>query len=250
MVLLWSVIATLAVSLVSFAGLFFLSSKQSVIKKIILSLVAFAAGSMLGAAFLHLIPEAAHEFDGETVFLYTLVGFILFLLVEKILHWRHCHRSGGECQIHKNFATLNLLGDGLHNFIDGLLIAASFSVSWGLGWVTTLAVLAHELPQEIGDFGVLLYSGLSRARALWLNFLSALTAVLGAVVGVWLAGSYQLAGMLLPIAAGGFLYIAAVDLIPELRQDGHNWRKSLLSFALFLAGIAVMWFFKELTHQH
>jgi len=237
--------ATLVVSLIAFVGLFFLSINQTVVKKIILSLVAFAAGSMLGAAFLHLIPEAAAKSDNEAVFLYALAGFILFLLVEKILHWRHCHKAGGECHIHKNFAALNLIGDGLHNFIDGLLIAASFSVSFDLGWVTTLAVISHEIPQEIGDFSVLLYSGLSRARALWFNFLSALTAVLGAVIGVWLAGSFDLEGVLLPITAGGFIYIAAVDLLPELRQEAHSWKKSLLSFVLFLAGIVLMLVFKE-----
>ena len=167
-----------------------------------------------------------------------ILGFILFFLIEKILHWRHCHEE--HCQIH-SFAYINLFGDSVHNFIDGLIIAASFVASIPLGITTTLAVALHELPQEIGDFGVLVYAGFKRSKALLMNFLTAITAVLGGLIGFYLS-SYAESFMmfLLPFAAGGFLYISASDLVPELRKE-LNMKKFSLIFITFLVGIAIMY---------
>lgn len=236
----WAVTATIIVSLISFIGVVTLALKTKLLNKIVLLFVGFSAGALIGGAFLHLIPEAL-ESECSNIFLYVIIGFVAFYALEKILHWRHCHK--GKCKIHI-FTYLNLVGDAAHNFIDGLVIAASFIVSIKLGLVTTLAVIAHEIPQEFGDFGVLIYGGFSKAKALAYNFLSALTAILGAVAGFFLSSMME-GGIvfLLPLTAGGFIYIASSDLIPELRKET-DIKKSLLPFIFFLLGLVFMWAIK------
>lgn len=242
-----ALLATALVSLVSLAGLVVLVSER-LVKKIILWLVAFSAGTMLGAAFLHLIPEALNSLAVTPVFIFVIVGFLLFYLVERLLHWRHCHKFAGECEAHgpHTFAYMNLFGDAIHNFMDGLLIAASFVVSPVLGWTTSWAIASHELPQELGHFGVLLHGGMTRRRAAWLNFLTALTAIGGVIVGYWLSFVQGLMPPLLAITAGGFFYISAVDLVPEVHQKtGGQLHKNLLHFAFFILGVVFMFLFKE-----
>ncbi len=236
--LLYILAATSLISILALIGILTLSFKQKLLDKIIIILVALSAGALMGGAFLHLIPEAIEKFSLESTFLFVILGFILFFLIEKILHWRHCHEE--HCQIH-SFAYINLFGDSVHNFIDGLIIAASFVASIPLGITTTLAVALHELPQEIGDFGVLVYAGFKRSKALLMNFLTAITAVLGGLIGFYLS-SYAESFMmfLLPFAAGGFLYISASDLVPELRKE-LNMKKFSLIFITFLVGIAIMY---------
>jgi zinc and cadmium transporter len=191
---------------------------------------------------LHLLPEAITLVPPATVFSLTLAAFILFFVIERLLFWRHCHH--GNCGVH-TFGYLNLIGDALHNFIDGLIIAATFLVDPALGVSTALAVALHEIPQEIGDFGVLLYSGFSRSKAILANLAVAFTAVLGGIVGYALHDTgINLEGYLLPVAAGGFLYIAAADLMPEIRKET-NRAKSLVAFGLFLTGIILMILFKD-----
>jgi len=243
---LWlAVSASVFISLLSLVGLAVFFVKAEKIKKIVLLLVALSAGTMLGAAFLHLIPESLQELPSDTVFVCTVVGFLLFFLVERLLHWRHCHKIDGECHAH-TFAYMNLFGDAFHNFLDGLLIVASFAVNPALGWATTWAVASHELPQEIGDYGVLIHGGLSRRRALWLNFLTALTAVAGVLVGYALSFLDGALTFLLPITAGGFIYIAAVDLVPELHQKtGTGLLKNILHFGFFVLGIVIMFVFRD-----
>lgn len=240
-------IATVSISLLSLVGLFFFSWKQDVINKLILSLVAFAAGTMLGSAFLHLLPEALEQTSTQTVFISVLGGFVIFFAIERLLHWRHCHTEDGKCPVHV-FAYLNLIGDSLHNFMDGLLIAASFVANPALGWSTTIAIATHELPQEIGDFAVLLHSGMSRGRALFLNFVTALTAVAGALIGYYLLATYSILPILLPMTAGGFIYIATVDLVPELHRATPSAKKALGHFSLFILGIVLMFLFKKFGH--
>ena len=196
--------------------------------------IGFSAGGLLGAAFLHLLPEALELSRSNTVFLYVIVGFIVFFILEKYIHWRHCHHE--SCDTHA-FTYLNLIGDGVHNFIDGLVIAASFVISFHFGVITTLAIIFHEIPQEIGDFGVLLYGGFSKQKALFFNFVTALTCVLGAVIGYPLAQKVgNFSAYLLPITAGGFIYIAACDLVPEIHKHADQ-KKSVYSMAAFLGGI-------------
>ena len=162
--------------------------------------------------------------------------------MERVLHWNHCHNHG-DCEVH-TFSYMSLIGDGIHNFIDGLIIAASFIVSIPLGFLTSLAVIAHEIPQEISDFSILIYGGFSKKKALFFNFLSALTAVLGVLVGFVLSSSVENFVMyLLPIAAGGFIYIGASDLVPELHKE-KDLKKSILSFGFFILGIVIMYLFK------
>ncbi|MDD4179873.1 MAG: ZIP family metal transporter [Candidatus Margulisbacteria bacterium] len=243
MALIWIIGSTLIISLISLVGVFTLALKEKTLKEILLLLVGFSAGVLAGGAFLHLLPEALEKLKPGETFIYALIGFSLFFLMERILYWRHCH--DGHCDVHA-FSYLNLFGDGLHNFIDGLVIAASFIVSFPLGIATSMAVASHEIPQEIGDFGVLVYGGFSRGRALAYNLLSALMAVAGGVIGYFLASSISgFSAALLPLTAGGFIYIAASDLIPELHKE-KNANKANLAFVLFILGLLFMWAMKQL----
>jgi zinc and cadmium transporter len=205
--LIWALAASIIVSLISFVGIISLLLKENLLNKILLLLISFSAGALIGGAFLHLIPEAVEKSGHSEVYLFVIVGFILFFILEKYLHWRHCHQ--GKCEIH-TFTYLNLVGDGVHNFIDGLIIGSSFMVNINFGIATSFAIIMHEIPQEIGDFGVLVYGGLNKNKALFYNFLSALMAVLGTVIGYALANiSDVFLKLLMPVAAGGFIYIAS-----------------------------------------
>jgi zinc and cadmium transporter len=236
-ILFYILISNLIISLVGLIGIFTLALKEKQLQKILLFLVSLSAGALMGGAFIHLLPEAQEKYKGDDLFFMVLLSFIIFFLVEKLLHWRHCHKD--KCNIH-TFGYMNLFGDGVHNFIDGLVIAATFLTSIKLGIVTSLAVILHEIPQEIGDFGVLLYAGFGKKKAITANFLIALTAVVGGVTGYFLSFSIdRFTTYLLPFTAGGFIYIAASDLMPEIRKE-RSLRKSLLSFVVFLLGIAIM----------
>lgn len=242
-ILIFVLISTFLVSLVSFVGVFTLSLKEKILEKALFFLVSLSIGGLMGGAFLHLLPEAVEKFDNGDVFLCTLVGFFLFLIIEKIIHWRHCHKS--HCPIHA-FAYMNLIGDGIHNFIDGLIMAAGFIASPGIGIASTVAIFLHEIPQEIGDFGVLVYGGFSRKKALIFNFLTALTAILGGVFGFYLLSFAEIASkFLLAFAAGGFIYIAASDLIPEIRKE-MDIKKFLVNFGVIFLGLLAMYLLKFL----
>lgn len=238
--LIWALGASIVVSLISFVGVISLLLKENLLNKILLLLISFSAGALIGGAFLHLIPEAVEKSGhSNEVYLFVIVGFILFFVLEKYLHWRHCHK--GKCEIHM-FTYINLVGDGIHNFIDGLIIGSSFMVNVSFGLTTTFAIVMHEIPQEIGDFGVLVYGGLNKNKALFYNFLSALTAVLGTAIGYALANTSDVfLKLLMPVAAGGFIYIASCDLIPELHKE-QNLKKATLSMAVFILGVAFMYF--------
>ncbi len=243
--LIWILTSTVLVSLIAFVGILTLLLKKRLFEKVLLALVALSAGALMGGAFLHLMPEAVEKFDAYNVFFYVLVGFVLFFLIEKVLHWRHCHRE--KCEVH-TFAYMNLFGECVHNFVDGLIIAASFVVDIKLGLVTTLAVMLHEVPQELGDFGVLVYGGFKKVKALLLNFLVALTAILGGIFGYFLSGYVESSVMfLLPFAAGGFIYIAASDLVPEIRKET-DLKKSSYIFGIFIVGILIMYAVKFIAH--
>jgi len=236
MTLVWILASTFFVSLISFIGLFSLFIKEKLLKEILLLLVALSAGALMGGAFLHLIPETIEKSTNYSNYLYVLLGFILFFATEKLLYWHHCHE--GRCTVH-TFAYMNLLGDGIHNFVDGLIIAASYISNTYLGILTTFAVSLHEIPQEIGDFGVLVYGGIKKIRALALNFICALIAILGGLSGYFLNIYLESTVFLLPLAAGGFIYIAASDLVPEIRKE-LSLRKSLITFIMFLLGVGIM----------
>lgn len=238
MAFIYSILSALIIGLISLIGLFAFSIKQDRLNSFLIYMVSFSAGALLGDVFIHILPEITKETGfGIATSLYILLGVIVFFTLEKMVRWHHCHQA--DCQEHQkpsSLAQMNLLADGLHNFIDGLIIGASFMVNSSIGIATALAVLFHEIPQEIGDFGVLLHAGFSRAKALWLNFLSALLALLGVVIVFSLGFTVEI---ILPFAAGGFIYIAGADLIPELHKE-RRLKKSILQLNFFILGIGVM----------
>ncbi|MFA6587881.1 MAG: ZIP family metal transporter [Patescibacteria group bacterium] len=237
---IFSIISVLAVSLVSLIGVFTLSMQGNKLKKWILYMVSFAAGAMLGDAFIHLLPESVKENSSiETVAFSILTGIVIFFVLEKIIFWRHCHQPTSKNHIHA-VGPINLIGDGFHNFIDGIIIGASYLVSIPLGIATTVAVLIHEIPQEIGDFGVLLHAGYTRKQAIGFNFLSASAAMLGTILTLIIGQRAEgLVHFLLPFTIGGFIYISAADLMPELHGEKHT-KESFLQLFYFLLGIGLM----------
>ncbi|MBP6866368.1 MAG: ZIP family metal transporter [Candidatus Pacebacteria bacterium] len=237
---IYALLGVVAVSLVSLVGLFTLSRREEVIKKYIYFFVSLAVGALLGDTFIHLIPESFENLENSTmVGLLVIAGFFLFFVIEKFLHWHHHDDDGDENHVHP-VGELVLFSDGVHNFIDGVVIGVSFMISVPVGIATTIAVVLHEIPQEIGDFAVLLHAGYSRKRALWLNFLSALAAVFGTLVAFLLGETGEgLISYILPIAAGGFIYIAAADLIPEL-QKNKVVKQSVFQFLSIALGVILM----------
>ena len=239
--LTYIILTTFAIALIAFIGVFALAMKEQLLNKILIILVSLSAGALMGGAFLHLLPESIEKSGNTDILFFVLVGFVLFFIIEKVLHWRHCHK--GKCDVH-TFHYMNLIGDSVHNFIDGLIISASFITSIPLGFTTTIAIAAHEIPQEIGDFGVLIYGGFEKKKAIVLNFIVALTVVAGGVVGYFISKSIeQVAIYLLPFAAGGFIYIAATDLVPEIKKE-LNIKKSMATILVFICGILIMWLVK------
>jgi len=237
-ILFWIILATVVDGLTGLIGVFSLWIKDKLLNKLLMILVAFSAGALLSGAFFHLLAESLASLPAMLVFAYMMTGFIIFFIVERFLHWHHCHK-GEKCAVHP-VSYLVLIGDGIHNLIDGIIIGASFLVSVHFGIITTMLILAHEIPQELGNFAVLVYSGFGKTKALLYNFLAQLTCVVGGVVGFFLSSKVQgVIPFILPFAAGGFIYIAASDLVPELHKEP-KLKKLLLSFAFFLLGIGVM----------
>lgn len=244
----WALLSVVAVSLVSLVGAATLAVGALRRHFVSLALVALAAGTLMGDAFLHLLPEAAHAWEERMTVLgaLVLVGFLLLFVLEVGLRWGHSHadhldaaHGHGEHRI-QPFGWLNLVGDFVHNLIDGIVIAASYLVSVPLGIATTIAVAAHEIPQELGDFAVLVRSGMRPRQAILLNLASALASVLGGVL-VLVAGisPERLEAVAVPVIAGAFLYIAAADLVPELHHHSRG-REALFILAFFLVGILAM----------
>jgi len=246
-ILLYILISKFLISLIAFVGAAVFFLKEELLNKILLVLVSFSAGALIGGAFFHLLPEAVAEvsFDETAllkVFIALVLGFCIFFILENFIRWHH-HHAKDHPKI-MPFSYLILVSDGVHNFIDGLVIAASFVVAVPVGIVTALAVALHEIPQEIGDFGILVYGGFKKIKALFLNFLSASTVILGGLVGFLLSEKIGNAVVfLLPFAAGNFIYIAASDLIPEIKQKVST-KKSLVHFFVFLLGIGLMFLIK------
>jgi zinc and cadmium transporter len=237
-VLLWIILATVVDGLIGLIGFFSIWIKEKFFKKLLMVLVAFSAGALLSGAFFHLLAESLDSLPVMEVFSFMMVGFLAFFMVERFLHWHHCHEEG-KCKVHP-VSYLIIFGDGIHNLIDGVIIGASFLVSINFGIITTLLILAHEIPQELGNFAVLVYGGFGKAKALAYSFLAQLTCVIGGVAGYFLSSRVEgIIPFILPFAAGGFLYIAASDLVPELHKEP-KLNKLLLSFGFFLLGIVVM----------
>lgn len=237
---LYSLVSVFAVSLISLIGVFALWVKVEHLKKVILLLVSFSAWALLGDVFFHLVPEIIQWWNRTFRSSLFVLAWIFFgLFTEKVIHRNHCHMPITKTHVHP-FAIMNLVWDTVHNFIDGLIIWASYLVSIPVGFATTIAVLFHEIPQEIGDFGVLIHGGFTKKKAIITNFLIALTAILWVIIALilwnYMAG---LTSFLIPFAAGSFIYIAGSDLIPELHK--HNWLAQIFGqLIFFLLGIGVM----------
>ena len=236
-----SIISVIAVSLLSMIGIITLWVNDKTLKKVLLYLVSFSAGSLFGDAFIHLIPQAIEtNASMTTVSLLILAGIFVSFIVERFFQWRHCHVPTSSEHPH-SLAYMNLFGDAVHNLIDGIIIAGSFLVSIPLGFATSLAVIFHEIPQELGDFGVLIYGGFKKRKALWFNFLTALAAIVGALISLTIGTTISdYIPLVIPFAAGNFIYIAGSDLIPELRKDNPEPKKSALQMISITMGIAVM----------
>lgn len=233
----WILLMTFINGLLAFGGVFSLLMSRKSLSKILIFLVAFATGALLGGAFFHLIPESFNKLKLITIILLTFFGFLLFYLIEKILHWHHCHKEE-KCDEHP-FTYLTLYGDSIHNFVDGLIIAGAFITSIPLGIITSIIIMAHELPQEIGNFGVLVFGGFSRKKSLFYNFLAQLTSIIGGVLGYYFLEINNYSTYLLPLAAGGFLYIAIIDLIPEVFKE-KNKIKLLINIISIILGLLLL----------
>lgn len=239
--------ATVVVSLVSLIGVGFLMLSKKAMEMATFGIIAFATGTLLAAAFLHLIPEAVEGIDAHAALGTTLAGILVFFVVEKFVHWHHEHHDHTTHE--KPMAYLIILGDGVHNFFDGVAIAASFLASFEAGVTATIAIILHEIPQELSDFSLLLYAGFSKRKAIAANLLSALTAVVGALAFIYASSAVDgLEFYGLAFAAGGFIYIACSDLVPEFHKD--STAKSLVQLVIMLLGVLTIWAMSTFLHFH
>ncbi|MBI3984962.1 MAG: ZIP family metal transporter [Candidatus Levybacteria bacterium] len=251
-VLIYILFFTLVGSVFSLMGGIFLLLKEKKVLKYSHFLAAFAAGTLLGTVFFDLLPEAVEEgehvvemglLEDVNIFFWVLFGILGFFLLERFVHWFHHHQHDYGEELVKPTVPLIVLGDSVHNFIDGVAIGATFLVSIPLGIITSLAVAAHEIPQEIGDFGILLHKGLKRKKVLLINFFSALTAVVGALISFVLGERIEATlPILLAITAGFFIYIAASDLIPEIHHENRKGFAVIETTLMFL-GVIIIWIF-------
>lgn len=232
--------ATVVVSLVSLVGiaLIFIGRKQ--MDSILFFLISLATGTLLGAAFFDLLPESIELSDAAVALEMAFAGVIVAFVIEKIVHWHH-HHAAREKEHHRPLGMLTLIGDAVHNFFDGVAIAAAFLINVPLGITTTLAIALHEIPQEIGDFALLLHSGYSKMKALAFNLLSALAAVAGGVLFYFFSGTVEhLEAYALAFTGGMFIYIASADILPELHKEKRA-KSSALQLACMLVGAALIW---------
>lgn len=237
-VLAWIVVGGLVMSGVALVGSVTLLLRAGSLEKLLRPLVAFAAGTLLGGALLHMLPGAIETMGaGSAVSLWVLAGFSAFFALEQFLHWRHRHHESAEAG--RPLTYLVLLGDGMHNLLGGFAVAGAFIADVRLGIGAWLAAVAHEVPQELGDFAVLVDGGWDKRRALLFNFASALTFLVGGLLAYAASLSFEVA-FLLPFAAGNFIYIAASDLIPEVKEE-RDLRVNLVHFACFVGGILLLY---------
>lgn len=238
-VYIYSILSVVIISLISLVGIFSIPIKTEKLKKLLLYFVSFSAGALMGDVFVHLLPEVIES--GFTIYssIYILFGIVFSFVMEKLIQWRHCHLPITQNHQHR-FVMMNLFGDAIHNFIDGLIIASSYLTNIPLGISTTIAIALHEIPQEVGDFGVLLHGGYSKKKAILFNFATALTAILGTVLVLITSGWFEQSTQFLNcFAIGTFIYIAGSDLIPELHKEGET-SKSIKQVFSFILGIMIM----------
>jgi len=249
----YPLISVLLVSLISVLSAIPFFFKKKISEKTLLFLLSISVGALLGAVFFNFLPEVfSHDYKISISF-YILAGFMIMFILEKFVHWHHTKKCEHDAKCHGHayhLAPINLIGDGIHNFIDGLVIAGSYAINLTVGIAATISIIFHEVPQEIADFGVLLYSGLSKKKALFFNFLSAITAIIGTLLGFFLIGkSHEFTEMMIPFAAGNFLYIAASNLLPQLHRHC-KLKDSLLHFLAIGMGITIIILVTIYAPQH
>ena len=234
---LWILVSGLLMSAVALIGGLAVVLPERLLRALVLPLVALAAGSLLGGAFFHMVPASIAEMGNRlSVYLYLVLGFLTFFCLEQFLHWHHCHKTTHDHR--RPLGYLILLADGLHNFIGGLAVAGAFLINFRVGVTTWLVAVAHEVPQELGDFGALVHAGWKKKTALLYNFLSAITFLFGGLLAYWASSRIDVA-FLLPFAAGNFIYIAAADLVPEINKQT-DLKLSLLHFGAFVSGLGAL----------
>lgn len=251
--LIQTLIAVTLVSAVSLVGVFTISIPR-ILDRYLHLLVAFAAGTLVASALTDLIPEGVAA-GGDNAYLIVIGGIVTFLILEKLLYWYHCHH--GACDDHHNdnhnkakaYTYLNLIGDAIHNLLDGAIIAVAFNAGTGIGITATVAVILHEIPQELGDFAILVHGGFTKSRAILFNFLSALTAIVGALLAIYFLKIFEfIEPLALAFSGGAFLYIALVDLIPELHHKP-QMVKNIAQISAFLLGIGAIILFGLLVPE-
>ncbi len=248
---LCALVSTTLVSIISLIGIALLALKAERLQRILLLLMSFSVGALLGNAFFHLVPESYFHLPSVHLASWLiLVGFLFFFLIDQLLHSHQNGKTLAKSNI-KTYGYLSLYADGVHNFTDGILIGAAWLFSPELGLATTVSVVLHEIPQEISDFGILLKAGFTRKKALLYNFFAATSAILGTVLALWLGHKVEHFSIyILPIAAGGFVYLAAASLLPEVLKNTQkrNW---FIYIFFVLLGLGMMYYFSlHGSHQH
>jgi zinc and cadmium transporter len=231
-ILIWIVLALMLNSLIGLLGVFSIFFKNKILNRIIFPLVSFSSGTLFGGSLYNLFVEGLEEIGILQSINWFIFGFILFFFLERVLKWHHCHEI--KCKVHP-FSYLIFIGDAIHNIVDGLVITSTFLIDIKLGILTTFLIIVHEVPQELSNFATAIYGGMKRNKAIIFTFLSQITCVVGGIFGYYFL-SREMLLPLLPFAAGGFIYVAASDLIPKLHKE-KNFKKSLISFILFLIGL-------------
>ena len=248
---LYALISTIAVSIISLIGVSLFALKTEKLQKILLLLVCFSVGALLGNAFFHLVPESYFHIESPKLTSWLIIaGFMLFFLVEQLLHTHQAANPAVSFRV-KPYGYLSLYADGIHNFTDGILIGAAWMFSPELGLATTITVILHEIPQEISDFGILLKAGFSKKKAILYNFIVATTAILGTILALWLGHEVEHFSIyVLPVAAGGFVYLASTSLLPEVLRNTKKGNWIYYSFFV-LMGLGLMYYFSlSGGHQH
>jgi len=234
--------SSIIIALVSFIGVLTFYLKHQTLKKYTWVLIALASGTLLAASFFHLIPETFAGSELAPIFI--LTGVLVSYIIESGLHWHHCR---GECiEKIKPMGYLVLIGDSIHNFIDGVVLAAAYLADFNLGVITTIAIIAHEIPQELSDFGMLIKAGYSRNKALLVNFFAASTVVVGGLIAYFFVTSPETIIPLIGFAAGNFLYLALSDLVPELHEHTST-KRTIIKFLIMILGIVIIYFLAGLV---
>lgn len=244
---LWILSGGVVMSAIALVGSVTLFLSESTLKKVLLPLVALAAGTLLGGALFHMVPAAVETLGNRfSIYLWAVLGFAVFFALEQFLHWHHCHNVPSEHR-HRPLTYLILIADGLHNFIGGLAVAGAFLIDVRIGISAWLAAAAHEVPQEFGDFGILVHGGWRRGRALLYNFLSGVSFLVGGLVAYGASLTFDVT-FLLPFAAGNFIYIAAADLIPEVKHE-ESMARAAVHFIAFILGLALLLAVRFVFHE-